>query len=177
MEGVELDRELANLSLIQILLLLGGWVIWRPTASLLGMKLTPHSLSWTLGLGMGLLAVGLWMLSTQGAWRWTQPSEQPGTHELFWILAYRILLGPIFEELCFRSHLQGLFEAKLGRWAAYILVFFFFVACHAEAPLTLLLGGVGMGFLRAKTGSLWPALALHIAGNAFIIGSGIFLSH
>ncbi|MGE4160038.1 MAG: lysostaphin resistance A-like protein [Planctomycetota bacterium] len=173
---MELDKSLAILSALQILLLLGGWVVWRPSTSLLGLRLTPQSITWTLGLGLGLLALGLWMLSTQGAWRWKEPGDLPGREALVWMAAYKVILGPLFEELCFRSHFQGLVESRLGPWAAYIVVFFMFVACHAEAPLTLLLGAAGMGFLRAKTGSMWPALALHVAGNAFIIGCSIFLT-
>ena len=75
------------------------------------------------------------------------------------------------EELLFRGVLQGALRARIGTAAAVIVTAIAFGLYHGSiyrfAPAAF--GGLLLGFVRAASGSLWPALAFHLANNAGVI--------
>lgn len=170
------DRDLVLLSALQLVVLGAGWTLGRPGFRLLGLGLDRKALLWTCVVGLLFLVAGLVILSVQGPWVWRGSEAWAQETGLGWLFLHAMVVAPLFEELCFRAHFQGEIEVRMGRWPAFLIVFFLFVICHTEVPFTVLLGAAGMGFLRLKTLSVWPAVFLHMSGNAFIIGSQVLLA-
>jgi len=81
------------------------------------------------------------------------------------------LVPAVAEELLFRGVLQGALRARFGTTAAVIVTAIAFGLYHGSiyrfAPAAF--GGLLLGFVRAASGSLWPALAFHLANNAGVI--------
>lgn len=81
-----------------------------------------------------------------------------------------LALTPAFcEELLFRGYVQRQFERSLGVAWSIALSGIIFGAYHLSAlqvvPLSVL--GLYMAWLTWRTGSLWPAIAVHFANNAY----------
>jgi membrane protease YdiL (CAAX protease family) len=84
------------------------------------------------------------------------------------------LLGPLVEELLFRGigfHLL----AQFGHLAAIVVTAIAFALTHGIAvglPIFFVIG-VGLGFIRSRTGSIYPALLLHMAFNGLALIAGV----
>ncbi len=81
------------------------------------------------------------------------------------------VLAPLVEELVFRGLLYGYVEGRFGAMAALIVSSLAFAAAHVE-PIHVALVlpiGVLLGWTRMRTGSLWPAIAAHVANNAVAV--------
>ena len=83
-----------------------------------------------------------------------------------------VITGPIFEELLFRG---ALFSALLRRWGirtAAIAPSVLWAAMHVGYDLWFIFSiagsGVVLALIRWKSGSLWPPLILHAAGNLIV---------
>ena len=88
--------------------------------------------------------------------------------------------GPIFficvmpaivEEIAFRGIIQHLFEKVLGPWLAIGAASALFSAAHFtifSAPY-LALVGVLLGWIKWKTGSLYPAMLAHFIHNYIVV--------
>jgi membrane protease YdiL (CAAX protease family) len=77
-------------------------------------------------------------------------------------------LGPLFEEFFFRGFVFASLRARLGFAAACVASSIAFSAIHLDpASLLPLMGlGVVLAYVYEKTGSLWPAVAIHGLWNA-----------
>lgn len=80
------------------------------------------------------------------------------------------LLVPLVEELAFRGLLQGWLRERYGPRAAIGLSALVFALMHGIPlliPALLLIGGL-LAWLYERSGSLWPAIAMHGAFNAIM---------
>jgi len=86
--------------------------------------------------------------------------------ELVFVLAAAALAPAITEEIFFRGFLQGSLEARFGRWGGILVTAAAFGLTHgpARAPTATLLG-ILLGWLAARSGSVWPSVAAHAAVN------------
>jgi membrane protease YdiL (CAAX protease family) len=78
------------------------------------------------------------------------------------------VLVPLFEELLCRGLGYRLLE-PLGTPAAIVLTAIAFTLAHGvviDIPV-ILATGLGLGYMRASTGSIYPCIAFHAAFNAF----------
>lgn len=87
---------------------------------------------------------------------------------LLWIAV--ILAGPLFEEVFFRGFLlEGLRHGHLGALGAISLTALLWAALHIQYGLyeisTIFLLGLILGYVRLRTGSLYPPLAMHAVVN------------
>ena len=87
-------------------------------------------------------------------------------------VAYGALAAPVFEELLFRGFAIPPLARHIGAGPAILLTAVIFGGLHgsdpaAVVPLTAL--GVALGWLRVRSGSLWPPLALHVVNNVVAI--------
>jgi membrane protease YdiL (CAAX protease family) len=84
------------------------------------------------------------------------------------------LVGPVVEELTFRGLGFGLLR-RFGELAAILLVGLAFGLWHGlvEALPVLTALGVGLAYLRARTDSVYPPIALHVAFNALALGLAV----
>lgn len=81
------------------------------------------------------------------------------------------MLAPLVEELVFRGLVYGYVEGRFGGMAALIVSSLLFAAAHVE-PIHIALVlpiGVLLGWTRMRTGSLWPAIAAHVANNTVAV--------
>jgi sodium transport system permease protein len=81
------------------------------------------------------------------------------------------LVPAVAEELLFRGVLFGAARARIGATGAVVVTAIAFGLYHGSiyrfAPAAL--GGLLLGVVRAAGGSLWPAIAFHVANNAGVI--------
>lgn len=87
-------------------------------------------------------------------------------------LAYGALGAPLAEELIFRGMFLQVLHRHASTWTALLVQGSAFGLVHiadpaAVVPLSVL--GIGLGWLRLRTGSLWPCIVLHAGNNAFAL--------
>ncbi len=119
------------------------------------------SLSW------GLLLEGIGVESQQGITamflaRW------PSTEALL-MVGYAVVVAPLVEELLFRGFLLPPLVVRFGSRGGVALTAILFGMMHISDPQAvppLIVLGAVLGWLRLRSGSLWPALALHVGNNA-----------
>jgi len=89
------------------------------------------------------------------------------------IVVMAVVIAPVGEELVFRGLLQTTLLRYLGRgrrWAVVVGGAGLFTSVHFAAswqavPAIFVLG-IALGWLYERTGSLWPAVVLHLVYNA-----------
>ncbi len=89
------------------------------------------------------------------------------------VVAFAIV-GPVVEELTFRGLGFSLLQ-RFGQTAAVLLVGLAFGLWHGlvEALPILTALGIGLTYLRARTGSVYPPLVLHVGFNALALGLAV----
>ena len=78
------------------------------------------------------------------------------------------IVGPISEEICFRGLCYGSLRKTMRPWAAGLISSVFFGLAHGD-PVWFLVGflaGVSMSWIFETTGSLLPAMVVHVTNNA-----------
>lgn len=77
----------------------------------------------------------------------------------------------LFEELAFRGFIQGRLAELLGERDAWILQAALFAVIHLSPVIFVshFLMGLGFGWLRNRSGSLWPGILAHGLWNAWVI--------
>ena len=149
--------------------------------------------SWTRALGLvGAVLAVIWLTSLVYAgvlslFTDTNPSDEQNLVPDGWdssragaFVAFFVavtFLGPIVEELMFRGLGYGLFE-PYGRWTAILVTSLVFGLYHGllVALPVLVVVGLGLAWLRARTSSIYPPMLLHIAFNGVaLIASVAFL--
>jgi membrane protease YdiL (CAAX protease family) len=85
-----------------------------------------------------------------------------------------VLVAPFVEELMFRGAGYGLLE-PYGYWFAIIGVGIAFALVHGLIAGFVIIAtfGIGLAYLRARSGSIYPGMLLHAAFNAFGLAIGI----
>lgn len=85
-----------------------------------------------------------------------------------------IVVAPIVEELLFRGVGYGLFE-QFGRLVAVVAVGIAFGLMHGlvEGFPVIAAFGIGLTYLRMRTGSVYPCILLHASFNAAGLAIGI----
>lgn len=100
--------------------------------------------------------------------------EQEDIAEAFGPVPVQVLLiviaAPISEEVCFRGMLYGGLREKLPRYGAALIAGLVFGALHALTGLSAVPPLIAFGFilclLYEKTGSIVPAILLHMLNNS-----------
>lgn len=134
--------------------------------------------SWFAGIGGAAVAVGC-------AFGWTAlaetlgegpglPDEVAGMREVLgpWGLVFVYAVSPaLFEELAFRGLLQGRLLALMGWLPGILSTATLFAVAHGISMGTPLHLGIGLflGWLRDRSGSLWPGILLHLGYNATLV--------
>lgn len=81
------------------------------------------------------------------------------------------LMPAIWEEIAFRGLIQTGLNKKFRKWETIFITSALFAVIHITVfswPYLFLLG-VMLGFLRMKTQSLWPVMAVHFLHNFVVI--------
>jgi membrane protease YdiL (CAAX protease family) len=151
-------------------------VAWRGSSGLgeilrrLGVRsfAVGEALKWTAA------AVGAYLLFAMLYSTLITPPEQEDIAAGFGALPVQILLivilAPLAEELLFRGYLFGGLREKLSRWPAALIAGVLFGGLHALTGLSavppLIFFGVVLCLLYEKTGSVVPAIILHLLNNS-----------
>lgn len=87
------------------------------------------------------------------------------------------IVAPIVEELAYRGIGYTLVERFLGQgWAIGVTALLFGLAHGLLAALPLLvLFGLGLAYLRARTGSLYPCIVIHALFNAVALIAAVLV--
>lgn len=102
--------------------------------------------------------------------------------DTLWLMGiFAVLLGPVTEEVAFRGFLFRPLERGMGAVAAIGLTSIVFSSLHGsqygwswQILLLLFTAGIAFGFVRWKTGSLWPAIIMHMAYNGIQFATLLF---
>jgi membrane protease YdiL (CAAX protease family) len=113
--------------------------------------------------------------------RATDMARFPTATGLDWalIVPRALLLAGIAEELLFRGVLFGWLARHLPVWASIVVTAVLFAAEHGYYPVLLPLGllfGLLTGWLRARTRSVLPGMAVHILTDALLLALALTAS-
>ncbi|MBN2097743.1 MAG: CPBP family intramembrane metalloprotease [Candidatus Omnitrophica bacterium] len=92
-----------------------------------------------------------------------------------WLLIYStlmvVLLGPVVEEVFFRGFAYNALKRSLGAKAAIVLTAVIFSALHANVFGFLPIAALGflLAYVYEKSGSLIPAITIHIVHNSVML--------
>jgi membrane protease YdiL (CAAX protease family) len=88
-----------------------------------------------------------------------------------WALVLYCAIPPVVEELAFRGTCYGLLERHLGVRDALLISSFAFALLHLSfvSLVTHIPLGLYFGWLRARSGSLWPAMLAHLLHNGWVL--------
>lgn len=87
------------------------------------------------------------------------------------------LITPLGEEIAFRGYLYSAFESKKHPLRAIFISAGLFAAFHVVAPGVLsferfapsLFLGLILGWVRQRSGSIWPSLVIHVTHNGLLL--------
>lgn len=98
--------------------------------------------------------------------------SNPNGFELTLTFIALVVLAPFVEETLFRGFLFKAFRRTFGFWTGAIAVSLLFAVAHGQANVgvDVFVLSMFLCYLREKTDSLWPSIALHALKNlvAFI---------
>jgi len=97
-------------------------------------------------------------------------------HDRIAILGYGAVGAPLVEELLFRGFLLPPLERHAGRTSAIVAGGAAFGVVHLTDPIAvvpLVILGVGLAWLRMRSGSIWPGVAVHVTNNAIALWVGL----
>lgn len=121
-----------------------------------------------------VLAMGLQPAATEGAD--LAGLFGPGSLGAVLTVLTVALLGPTLEELLLRGVVLDAVLGRFGRWAAIGVSSLAFAALHASLwsflPLAVL--GLGLGWLAARSRSLWPAITAHVLYNGVLVAAVLY---
>jgi uncharacterized protein len=162
--------------LMAIVIIAWAIIAWRDTLPVIR---NFGSLGW---IGLGVLC-GLGTFEVASIWGDTssylfgmepahlsQPFRAAGYSWLS-IVALIALYPAIFEELAFRGIILPCLNRALTVNESIAVSGMMFMILHLTVPSAppLLLAGIGLGFLRVRSKSLWPCVAMHFTHNAMCI--------
>lgn len=153
---------------------------------LVGLRLNRLPVATTLRLnwpgstlvGLGLTAgIGLWLLDSAidnftvllfGYTPPATPDTYPGSlAQAVLVFIALAMAAPLCEEALFRGYIQRAYEAQGRRWSIVAVgLLFAFYHFRLQGLAALLPIAFTLGYLRARSGSLWPSVAAHFANNA-----------
>ncbi len=126
---------------------------------------------------LGLLAgIGLWLVDStlDGFTTLLFGYSPPATPDMYpttlsqavLIFVSLALAPPICEEILFRGYIQRAYEG-VGRRLSIVIPALLFALYHfrLQGLIALLPIAVALGYLRLRSGSLWPGIAAHFANN------------
>jgi membrane protease YdiL (CAAX protease family) len=139
-----------------------------------------------LGVGCGLMLISLLFNAVYSAFLAVfglraQVDLVPIFAELsspWWLLLAGIVVAPVVEELFFRGFVYaGLAERYSWRKAAVISsALFALIHLQLTAIVPIFILGYIFAYLYRRSGSIWPAVLMHVSTNALGLGAAYLLS-
>ena len=141
-------------------------------------------ISWPRAVGISALIIVAVMATGAAVAPFGNPEEEQGlipqsfdSDRIAQFVAFTVVVvvvAPIVEELMFRGVGYGLLE-RFGRILAVIIVGVAFRLMHGlvEGFPVIAVFGIGLAYLRLRTGSIYPCMLLHASFNAAGLAIGI----
>jgi membrane protease YdiL (CAAX protease family) len=142
--------------------------------------LAPRTLGWAVLLGGAAIAIPALALLSAG---WLDAVDAPGStvDALRYAAVMLVVLIPAaaWEELLFRGYVLRVLRDAVGAWPAVIITGAAFGVAHTAnlrpvQPLALALvtlAGIFLGWIVLARGSLYAAIAAHVAWNAVLVAA------
>jgi uncharacterized protein len=129
----------------------------------------------SIGAVVVSVAVTQFGLEPEGVKQAMELARDPGSFAAS--LAVMAILAPVAEETVFRGLLYGWVAGRWGSIAAWLVSSLLFAAAHVEPAHAILVLPLGLwfGWLRRRTGSLWPSLVAHMANNGLAVVAAALL--
>ncbi len=177
--AVIIVTEVYVLMIASLLAASGGW---SAAVQTFGLRVRPRAILAGVLVGGALSVAALVGYAVVGA-------RAPLVEELIWVardggrlgslapvtsavtLLRGTLLAALAEELLFRGALFGWLRARLPAWPTIVLTATLWTAMHAGLLVALpyvLIQGLGLGWLRERTGSVIPGIAFHALHNTLL---------
>ena len=149
----------------------------------LGLRKFDHG---SLGVGCGLMIISLLFNGAYGAFLAVfglraQVDLVPIFAELsspWWLLLAGIVVAPVVEELFFRGFVYAGLAQRYSWRKAALISSALFALIHLQplaiAPIFVL--GYIFAYLYQRSGSIWPAVLMHVSTNALGLGAAYILS-
>ncbi|MFO0787970.1 MAG: ABC transporter permease subunit/CPBP intramembrane protease [Pirellulales bacterium] len=184
-----MDRRLAVIAIITAAVFGGIPLAIATVARVKKSGLGLNVASWLAFVGAAILGLSLWpaaheiyllsatlgMTSIDAAKFVAVESivDQFRAQPLWLILVTMAVVPAVCEEFCFRGFVFGALRARMnGVWAVVISALLFGVfhevlTAGRLMPSTFL--GLVLGFVRLRSGSIWPGIVLHVLHNGFLL--------
>ena len=85
------------------------------------------------------------------------------------------LVAPFVEETLFRGALFGWLLRRWNAWVAVPVTAIVFAALHGPTAPVIVFHGLLFGYVRLRTGSLWPSFLMHAVNNALAL-TGLYIT-
>lgn len=129
---------------------------------------------------LGLLLLLNVLIEAMSVWLGLEPMSfvdeiMPTAHPLWLLVVAMVVVAPIYEEVMFRGFMWvGLAKSQLGFWGASVLTSLVFALIHGQYTHVELVAIVALAmvfsYARAKSGSLFLPITLHIINNGLAMG-------
>ncbi|MBI2375994.1 MAG: CPBP family intramembrane metalloprotease [Deltaproteobacteria bacterium] len=142
-----------------------------PSARATGLAVTMGATAW-LGVSLPILWAQTSLIGEQSELaKQLEATLGISTASLGLVLLATALVPALMEELAFRGMLLGLFSRRMSELGALVMQACLFAALHGSvfrlAPTAVL--GMLLGYLRLRTGSIWPGVVVHGMTNAALV--------
>ncbi len=129
-----------------------------------------------------------WITEMLASW-WgieLKPQEQIGFFfmdlslpALVFLVCFMVFIGPVFEEIFFRGFAYQALRRRAGRWPCILLTALLFSALHASFSVFLPIMGLGvlLAYVFEKSGSLVPAITIHICQNGLGVAAVLLIRY
>ena len=144
------------------------------------------SMTWPRALGLAtalfvaamVIDSGLEQVLHAGSEQGLIPSRWEPDHAAAYACNWIVIAGvaPLVEEVTFRGLGYSLLSPRIGMWASVALTGALFAASHGliRALPELIVLGCALAWLRARTESVLPGIAVHAAFNSVALASVFF---
>ncbi len=121
--------------------------------------------------GCALVVAGITFIDW-GLYPWMDPADYMSTIPTLLTVASSVVVGPVIEELVFRGFGWRILQPAFPLWMVVLLTSVTFTLGHSYSwagQLTILAAGLGLAWLRIRTGSVGWCIAAHAAMNARVL--------
>lgn len=180
-ESVAQTLFAATVYVIMMAVVIGlPWLIQRSKTTLddMGLNLWPRWVDLLLvpaGMVVYVVLSGILMVAAQTFLPWfdIEQAQDTGFSQLYqrseFMLAFvtLVIIAPVAEELVFRGYLYGKLKRYTFRWLAIILTSVLFALVHGQwnVAVDVFALSIVLCILRDISGSVWPAVLVHMAKN------------